>query len=292
MIHSQHHHKEWVLATSALAVLILFGCAAQKPLWGDPDSGLLLSYRATEGKALKYQNTGRSVTELDLMGQLTKTVQTTDMGFTAIPKGQGEENLVLEITVDRLYINTTSPQGSMAANTGSIPGKGFDMTLSPMGKELDLSGAMALTYQTAPGATSSVKSMFDMSFPDLPSRPVKIGDTWPSTDDVTSNDNNVRAHYVLEIANTLEGFETVDGRECVKITRKLSGTVEGDGTGEGLGNFTFDGKSKGTSTWYFAYKEGVLVESKTVLSHDININSSMGPLPVTIEDTQEIKLIR
>lgn len=182
--------------------------------------------------------------------------------------------------------------GSMAANTGSIPGKGFDMTLSPMGKELDLSGATALTYQTAPGATASVKPMFDMRFPDLPSQPVKIGDTWPSTDDVTSNDNNVSVHFVLEILNTLEGLETVDGLECVKITRKLSGTLDGEGTDPGLGAFTLDGKIKGTSTWYFAHKEGVLAGSKTELAYDINVASAMGPIPMALEDTQEIKLIR
>jgi len=292
MIHRQRYHRLLVWTTSALSVLILFGCAAQKPLWGDPDSGLILSYRATEGKALTYQNTSRTVTELDVMGQPIKTEAVRDLGFTAIPGAQGKENLVLGITVDKLDLNTTGAQGSMSPETGQILGKRFDMTLSPLGRELDLSGATALTYQTSPGATGSVKSMFDGSFPDLPAQPVKIGDSWPSTDDMTSNDNNTRIHLVREVVSTLEGIETVDGVECVRVASKISGTLDGSGSAPGLGDFTLSGKSKGTSIWYFAYKEGVLAGSKMALSSDMNVDSAMGPIPVTMADTNEIKLIR
>jgi len=34
----------------------------------------------------------------------------------------------------------------------------------------------------------------------------------------------------LESFNTLEGFETVDGLECAKITVKITGTLEGRGS--------------------------------------------------------------
>lgn len=292
MIHRQRYHRLLAGAVSVLAVLILFGCAARKPLWGDPESGLILSYRATEGKALKYRNTSSTVQELDMMGQPMKTTIETVMGFTAIPKVQEEENLLLAITVDKLDINAAGPMGSMPLATGQLLGKGFDMTLSPMGKELNLSGAAALTYQVNPGATTSLKSMFDGSFPDLPGRPVKIGDTWPGTDDVTTNDNNTRMHFVLEHVNVLEGIETVDGLECVRIASKMSGTIEGDGADPGLGDFTFDGKGKGTSTWYFAYKEGVLAKSKTELTFVIDVASAMGPIPVTMVVTNEMKLVR
>jgi len=277
------------LAVSVLSLVILMGCAAQKPLWGDPDSGLVLYYRMPEAEALEYQYALQDAQVLEAMGQSMITKSKVNMGFSAAAKGQKEENLLLGITVGSLNVDITSPQGNISLDTSSIPGEGFDMTLSPSGKELELSGAAALTYQTGPGSRSSVKSMFDRTFPDLPDEPVEIGATWMSTDDVTNHDNNTTARTVVEIVNVLEGLEIVDGLDCAKIARKLSGTLKGEGSQMGS-PFTFDGEIKGTSTVWFAYKEGVLVSSRTNLAGKLNAKSAMGSIPVKTESTEELKL--
>lgn len=292
MIYRHKNHIQWVGVLVALSIFFATGCAVTKPLWGDPESGLILTYRLAEGKVVQYQNTDAMVQELNIMGQLMKTETKTDMDFSATSKGKDAENLVLGITVDRFRIDVDGPQGNRSPDTGAITGKGFDMTLSPMGRELDLSGATALTYQTGPLTKGSVKPMFDTIFPDLPAQPVKIGDTWTSIDDTASDNGNTKLHTVMENVDVLEGFETVDGLECVKITRKMSGTVTGEGNQMGT-DFTLKGEIKGTATWYFAYKEGILARLTMKSSANIDVDSAMGmKIPMTQESKSEIKLIQ
>jgi len=279
----------WVLVV--LTVLTLSGCAAKKALWGEPDSGLILTYRVAEDKGLQYQLSGEGIQDLNIMGQSMITKRETGMGFSVASKGRKEKNLVLGITMDKMAVNITGSHGNMSPDMDLITGKSFDMTLSPLGKELKLSGATTLTYQTGSSGKNSIKSMFDSIFPDLPAHPVKVGDTWTSTDDVSNDDNSTKTHTIMENVNVLEGFETVDGQECVKITSKMSGSMEGEGSQMGS-VFTFNGELKGSATWYFAYKEGVLVGMKKDLTGNIGVDTMGVTIPMTTENTEEIKLIQ
>lgn len=287
--HSSDNRLALALAMGVLTILILFGCAAHKPLWGDQESGLILTYRAAEGKTRHYQNTVTTVQDLEMMGQSMKTEIKTDMGFTAVSKAKQAQNLVFGITIDKFRVDIDGPRGNSSPDTSGILGKGFDMTLSPQGKELDVAGAAALTYETSPFTKSSLKSLFHRIFPDLPSHPVKVGDTWGSVNDTTT-DNGAKINTRLEYIYTLEGFETVDGLECVRITGKMTGTMEGKGSQMGS-DYTLSGLLKGMSTWHFAYKEGGLVNLGIKLTGDVDIKSAMGSMPMTLEIDEELKRI-
>ena len=89
------------------------------------------------------------------------------------------------------------------------------MVLSPLGSEVDVSGAEAITYDIA-GETRNLSSGFKMFFPDLPGKPVKIGDTWPSSAGTDEKTGSMKIQIDLQNVNTLEGFETVDGMECAR----------------------------------------------------------------------------
>ncbi len=282
-------YRRLALATGVLSILILFGCAAQKPIWGDRDSGLLLTYRLAEGDSRQYQNALTVTQDLAAIGQ--KTVIKTDMGFTVLGKAQAAENLVLGVTIDKLKVDISATQGNTSPDTGGIPGKGFDMTLSPQGKELDVAGAAALTYATSPFTKANLEPVFVRVFPDLPSGPVTVGDTWTSINDTSSDDGSTKINTVIENVNVLEGFETVDGLECAKISKKMAGTIKGSGNQMGS-EFTMNGTIEGGATWYFAYKEGVFVSQAMRFGGDVKIESAMGSLPMTLETTDEIRLIQ
>jgi len=279
------------VVVGVLFILILFGCASQKPLWGDPESGLILTYRPIEGSVSKYHNTVEVTQILKMAGQPMKTVINTDMDLTLTSKEKNAENLVLGIRVDKIDVNMSSPQGKTSPETSGILGKDFDMTLSPLGRELNLGNAAALTYQTSPFAKGSVEPIFARFFPDLPSHPVRVGDTWTSTTDTSSDDGSAKIHTVMEHVNVIDGFETVDGMECVRVTAKMAGTMEGKGNQMGS-DFTLSGKLEGIATWYFAYKEGLFVNRTMKFTGDVDIKGAMGSIPMTLVNVEDTKLVK
>jgi hypothetical protein len=87
----------------------------------------------------------------------------------------------------------------------------------------------------------------------------------------------------------LEGFDTADGMECVKITGKYSGTIEGKGEQQGV-ELATRGDLEGTTTWYFAYKEGLFVKQRIVGTAEgvVDVPSQGIQIPFTREMDSEI----
>jgi len=218
-----------VFSPIILTICILAGCAAKLPIWGNPQTALILQYRMAEDQVLKYKLTIEQTQDVEVMGQQMKTETKGEIAFTAKSKGLKENNQQLGITIDSMIISINSPQGELAPDMSSVEGKSFDMTISMLGKELDLSGAESIQYDLGQAGKRDLASNFQAMFPDLAGKPVKIGDTWTSKDAITEKVGTGEIKISLESLNTLGGFETVDGLECAKITVEITGTLEGEG---------------------------------------------------------------
>jgi len=172
-----------------------------------------------------------------------------------------------------------------------LKGKTFDMALSPLGTEVDVSGAEAITYKFATVARN-VASIFKLFFPDLPGTPLKIGDSWPSSGVTEVKVGTLTMRLDIQNVNTFEGIERVDGMECAHISSRITGSISGSGSPMGK-DITFSGTHKGTDLWFFAIKEGIYVQSTSELTTKIFIN--VGSEGMTIPSTQmrksEIKLV-
>jgi hypothetical protein len=282
-----------LIVSAIIAVALLAGCAVKKEIWGDPKSGLNLTYRMEENQILKYQVSSEEIQKLEMMGQTMETKSKSGIQFSLQSKGLKEKNLLLGITVDTMNINISGGMaGNISPDLGAVIGKSFQMTLSPLGKEGELSGTEGLQYQLGPSGKRNIDSSFKNIFPDLADKPVKIDDTWTNTEDVTEKAGNVDIHAVTKSVNTLKGLETVNGLECVKIEAKITGTF--DGTGEQMGSkFTFKGNIKGTSTWYFAYKKGIFVslKSDTTSEGTVEVRAQGMTIPMKTESKSEINLM-
>lgn len=282
-----------LITAAIIAIALLAGCAVKKGIWGDPKSGLNLTYRMEDNQILKYQISSEEIQTLDMMGQTMKTISKSGMQFSMQSKGLKEENLLLGITVDTMNVNVSGGMaGNITPDLGGITGKSFQMTLSPLGKEGGFSGTEALQYQLGPSGKRNIESSFKNIFPDLADKPVKIGDTWTNKDDVTEKEGNVDVHAITESVNTLKGLETVNGLECVKIETRITGTF--NGKGEQMGNkFTFEGNIKGTSTRYFAYKKGIFVglKSDTTSEGTVEVSAQGMTIPMKTESKTEINLM-
>lgn len=287
--------QSWlVLAPIVLAVGMLVGCATKTaPIWGDPQTGIILQYRMPEGQALKYETREEARQTLDVMGRTIETDAVTTSSITARSNGQKESNHQLTVTIDGMSIKIQSPQSDLEPDMSTVVGKSFDMVLSPLGKEVELLGAEAIEYDMGPEGKRNIAAGFKDFFPNLADRPVIIGDSWPDETSVTEKTDSGELIVNLSAMNTLEGFETIDGRECVRISAEYTGTLEGKREEQGM-ELDTRGNIKGTLKWYFAYKEGIFVglTNEGTAEGTIEIPSQGLQLPFTRQMKSGIDLIK
>ncbi len=303
MITKRSLDRRTVWASSLVAALLLAGCAAKAqapvvtatsakaPAVKAAPAGVVLEYKMPEGRALSYQNTGEAVEATDMMGQSVESHTTSSEAFTLRAKGRKEGDYLLGVTVDSMSMTMTGPRGDASPDMTGLAGKTFDMVLSPLGQEVDVSGAEALTYEMATG-TRNLATTFKLFFPDLPGKPLKVGDSWPTNADVSEKSGTVELRLAFQNVNHYEGLETVDGVECARIRSEVTATIAGSGNQQGM-DMVFSGTGQGTDLWHFAIKDGIFVKSTGELKMDMSITvSAMGmTIPVTTTRKGAVRLV-
>jgi hypothetical protein len=278
-----------VTATSlclATALALSGGCGGKGGV-GGPGKGVDLAYKMDMKEALRYRSTSESDQNMKVMGMEMNIKSDKTLAFTVRPEGKEGDNLRIRITLDTLGVNVAGPQGTATADTKPVLGKSFDMTLSPLGKELDLAGAAELKYDRGMGEMTSLAADFQAVFPDLAGHRIKIGDTWTTMDTLNVSEGEGEIIIALKSVNTLAGYETVNGMECARISAAVTGTLTGEGEQNGA-QLEFDGTFEGADTWFFAYKEGVLVKSLSEQTVNNTVKVS-GPQNMEIPVVQTMK---
>jgi hypothetical protein len=280
-----------VLVLAALAVAA--GCGGRAGA-GASGKGVGLEYKMPKGEALTYRSVSGSEQNMKVQGMEMKVTSDKKLVFTVTSKGTEQDKLRLGVTVDSLDASSTSMQGAMTADASGVVGKSFDMLLSPLGIESDLSGAAALEYDMGMAGKRSLSPDFQGFFPNLAGRRVSVGDTWTSTDTLNVDDGGSQIQVVLTSVNTLEGFEKVSGLDCARISAAVTGTLSGTGQ-QGGAQLSFNGTIEGQEVWYFARKKGVLVktDSNSTVQNTVKVT---GPqqmeIPVTETSKSEVVLVR
>ncbi len=277
------------LAVTVVAIALLAGCAGR----GKKESEFWV-YSMPEGETLEYRKAEDVIQEMEVMGQAMKMTFNKDMGFTMAPVAGEGTDLVAEVTITSLEASMSSPQGDFDADGTPAIDKSFMMTFSSLGKEMDVSGADDVKYSQGPQGDRSLMADFAAFLPDLPGRPVKVGDTWTSTDEIPVSEQNSELLLVFENLHTFLGFETIDGMKCARIGTAVTGSLTGSGEQMGA-PLTFTGTMDGTKTWYFAVEEGLFVKGSTNMATSATVTVS-GPqemlIPMTMNMTVETELVK
>ncbi len=273
-----------------IAALLLLGCAAKKPFWGNEKTGFILSYRLEKDQVLQYSTTSETIMSMEAMGQ-SMDINTDFMNkYTILGSGTNDENnLIRKVTIDDMAIKVSSMQGDVSHDMSKIKGRSFDKTFSSKGKEFDFAGIddLKIDLGQMAGGERSIKTYFLDILSDLPDNPVKIGDSWIVKDEKTIPQSGMEVKIVTTAVNKLEGYETVDGFECLKIVTKAKNTSQGSGEAMGA-QLDIEGDGEIEATWYFAYKTGTLVKVISDSFGEGTIAMS-GPQDMTIPYTQEVK---
>jgi hypothetical protein len=280
--------RGWLVLASAILVLAA-GAVIAAVAAGTPAAAVTLEYKMPAGKVLRYEakEDGREI--MDLMGQVVETTTNTTSTFSFTSQGLKDGNFLLGVTIEDMAISISSMMGDMSPDMTPVSGKTFDMIVSRLGIEIDASGAEAITYES-PNGTRNLASGFKIFFPDLPGKPVKAGDTWPSTFVIEEKSDAMDIRVDVQSLNTLEGFETVDGMECARIVSKQTGVLTGTGYQQGV-EIQLNGTLAGTDTWHFASKEGLYLKSKSDSTSELTISAQGMTIPATATRVGEIKLL-
>jgi hypothetical protein len=263
----------------AAASVSLTGCAKKAP-WGSIEEGLILEYKMPEGSTFGYEISQIAEQEFEMMGQPTTMEFDKSYVITLLSRGLKQGNHDLGITIESMDAGMSSPQGDFPADVSGVAGKSFDLTLSPLGKEMQLAGADAIEYGLGMAGSRSVTPDFQSMFPDLPGRPVKAGDTWTSADSLNVKDSGSDILIATSSVHTLDGIETINGMECARIKTDVTGTVTREGSQMGA-TLAFSGTGEGAEVWYFAYEEGLFAKLNT----DLSLTST-----ITVSGTQEMTI--
>lgn len=238
---------------------IMFGCAAKKSMSDIPESGLHLKYQMPDDMLLRYAFSNGYIQNMKVMEKSVKIEGSETSIISVRSKGLNGQDYQLKITIDSMSFILQSPSGNLTPDMNDVIGKEFAMSLTPGGKEFDITGADSIQYEVMPGEKQSAAAGFKAMFPDLPDKPVKIGDTWITSDTVSEKTGSGDLNIILNNVNRLDGFEKINGVDCARIAATTTGTITGTGKQQGMDLVT-KGGIEDEDIWYFAYKVGVFIK--------------------------------
>jgi flagellar assembly factor FliW len=233
-----------------------------------------MAYNFPSDNPVKYLTVSNIVQTMDVMGQVMEVNVASVLGCSIKSKGLVEKNLNLEVTIDSMYQKVDSPQGSAGGVLRDAMGKVFIMTISPEGKEVDLSEAGKIVINIEGSGPVDASQSFDEFFPDLPSGAVNPGFSWSVTDTLKTKSASNSAVVTIKYENKFEGFEDFNGMRCAKITSVLSGDRLMITQSQGM-DITVKGPFTGTSDFFFSVDKGYFLKQtvKTKLTGTIEITS-------------------
>jgi len=243
-----------------------------------------LAYKYPADKAIRYLTNSTMVQIMDVQGQTMQTDVTSAFGCSVKSAGNADNNLKLEFTVDTIGQTSNSPMGNSGGGVQGIKGKSCILVITPDGKVADMSGPAGLNYGIDGSGETNLSQTLGDFFPRLPENPVKTGDSWNLTDSVLTASPSMTMKTVDNSVNKVEGFETVNGIECAKISIQHTGTMTMTVQNQGMDIF-IKGPYTGTSEYLIAVKEGFLVKltSATKLKGNLEISSMGMEMPIGIE---------
>jgi hypothetical protein len=210
-----------------IASLLLSGICikgtAQKTAGKKPEKGNLV-YNYPADKQVKYVTNSKVVQNMDVNGQNIQTRVSSIVGCTVKALGMQDKNLKLEVTIDTVGQSVESPMGSTGGGIADVEGKKFTMIITPKGKEVDLSGANAISVTVPGSGSSTLGQSFAEFFPDLPEGKINPGFTWTTNDSSTSRSATMTTRVLLRSDYKYEGIEKVNKVKYDKITAALSGS--------------------------------------------------------------------
>ena len=285
--------NQFVRSLFLAGLIIMFSGICSNVMCQNTTGAVKIAYNYPVDKAIKYFGTNVMAQIMDIQGQSMQVDVNSAFGCFVKSAGKQDNNLKIEIKIDTLGQTTNSPMGGSGGTIQDIKGKTFNIMISPEGKMVDISGAEAFVYTLEGSGESNMSQTFSDFFPVLPSKAVATGDTWNSTDSLTTKSAAMTMTTIDNTINKLEGFETVNGIECAKISSQHSGKISMKIQSQG-NDLSIKGPYTGTSEFLFAVKEGYFIKmtSATKVNGNLEMTSPQAmtfPIVLDMKSVNEMK---
>lgn len=243
------------------------------------------------------------------MGQTMKTSSDMTMESTYDVTGAEGPNKRITVTYDRIAMNMKNAMGNMAYDSknplsgnsdlsmmGNMLNKPFSMTVSDKGEIVKVEGLSDIINgvgdtTTPQGAAmrqqmsstfndTAIKSMMQQSLNIFPDKPVRPGDTWKKSYNMTMSMINMKLENDFKLTSVSNGIAHLD------VSSKITGA--GGTTDEQKKNMqiNLNGDQKGTMD--VAVESGLVTDSK--LKQNIKGDISMMGMKIPLTMTQDIHI--
>lgn len=275
------------LCLTALIIAVIFANFAVPTLFAG-EKLYELKYHVAKGTKITMISSGEVNTVMDQMG----TEVVVDSYYEAedifvILSANKKKGLTMEYEFGERSQGVDSAMESNSTDFSELIGKKVKFILLPNGKAEGFDGFDALPEITSSGGGELNEETYILgvktTFPRLPDKPVKIGDTWsdtlvmdiPQGNSVLKSENNFTYKLIEETKK--------DGFDCLKIEMTGTSRLSGDFEQEGM-LLSIEREETSTGTLYFAYKEGMLIsiESESIGEGIIIVPSVGMEIPETI----------
>lgn len=285
--------KSFYFFRKSIGFSIFFALVLSQTTFSQNDA-VKLVYNFPAETPVKYLGVGKIVQTMDVMGQVMEVNVSSAFGCSIKSKGLIKKNLNLEVRIDSMYQKVDSPQGSAGGVLKDALGKVFTISITPEGKETDLTEAAKVAINIeGSGMTDAAQSFTDF-FPDLPAGLVTPGFTWSVTDSIKTKSASTSTVMVYKSENKFDGFEDMKGIKCAKITSVVSGDRVIVTQSQGM-DITSKGPFTGSSVVYFSTEKGYFIKqtvnSKQTGTIEITSPENMS-FPVVMEMTSVNEVVK
>lgn len=285
-------HKKDFIAVGVLVGMIALVTACGNSGKLNTNKEFKLEYRSYEYKDLKYKAVYNLKTFMEMQGQPMNAERVFDFIYSFSGKEAGSENgHLISSTLENIDAKMITALGQQKFDTRHINGKSFDMMISANGSKLSYpqpDQLLRLDMGAMAGGELNLEFILKYNFPELPDSPVKGGETWQETFQRTQIEGSLQPLVNINAVHQYVDVEKVDGYDCFKVESTYKAEIEGSEEQMGM-NWTYIGKLEGSSTWYFAVKEGFVVKVST-LEKSKGIIKSTGDNPMEVPIQQEISV--
>ena len=285
-------HKRDLIAVNALLGMIALVTACGNSGKLDLNKEYKPEYRSYEYNDLNYKAVYNLKTFMEMQGQPMNAERVFDFTYAFSGKEAGSENgHLVSITLENIDAKMITALGQQKFDTRHINGKSFDMMISADGRKLSYphpDQLLRLDMGAMAGGVLNLEFILKYNFPGLPDSPVKGGETWPETFQRTQIEGSLKPLVNINAVHQYVDVEKVDGYDCLKVESTYKAEIEGSEEQMGT-NWTYIGKLEGSSTWYFAIKEGFVVKVSSK-EKSKGIIKSTGDNPMDVPIQQEISV--